>query len=182
MKNEILNYLSDFMNAWTFIDLTLITFFAWLAFFYRQTWKKQSFIDSHMVARNFTRINNQGTEIEILTSNNKELHKAFASSVDEMKKLMAENELLEFCNQENLECIAHWRERALHQKHTKKAVVEAKEWECNTSDYEPLFHSGNTYKNATSKSEYDKATTLCLLSENGIACLVEKQYFTPVKT
>lgn len=105
---------------------------------------------------------------------NIELKKSFEDAVAEIK-------LLKASNQDNLKQIAYLK---AVKNHKKRPVFEpeVKEWECVNPEYWPKFHVGRKYKNAiTVPVDFDKATTLCLLSENGIACLVEKQYFIPVK-
>lgn len=123
----------------------------------------------------------QRSLIIYLTKYNKELKKSFTDEVSEIKKLVEENKLLESCNQENLKKIAYLK---AVKNHKKRPVFEpkVKEWECVNPEYYPKFHVGRKYKDAiTVAVDFDKETTLCLLSENGIACLVEKIYFKPVK-
>lgn len=110
-----------------------------------------------------------------------ELKKSFTDAVDEIKKLVAENKLLESRNEENLKQIAYLKSV---KNHKKRPIFEpeVKEWICMSDEYFPTFLPSKKYKDAfTTAAKFDKETTLCLLSEAGIACLVEKVYFTPVK-
>lgn len=178
------------MNAWTFIDFTLIMFFAWLSFLYRQTWKKQSLIDSGIITRNAIRMNNQEIDAELLKDykdKNKELSillhqkitfadelkKSFEQAVAEIKKLVA-------TEAEKDKQIAFLKSV---KNHKKRPVFDPdiKEWECSSEEYLPCFYPKQKYKIASPTILFDKNTTLLLTSENGESCLVDKNSFTPVK-
>lgn len=179
---------SPYIVAWfifAFVPLVM-----WSANNYKRSLRDEYLVKttSKLIALN-NEIDEQKAANKILRESNMkrfeysiELKKSFADAVSEIKKLVAENKLLESCNQDNLKLITHWRERALHQKHTKKVVVEATEWKCiSDDDYYPNFKQDKTYKATTSHVNINKETTLCLISESDVPCLVEKVYFTPVK-
>lgn len=179
---------SPYIVAWfvfAFVPLVM-----WSANNYKRSLRDEYLVKttSKLIALN-SEVDEQKAANKILRESNMkrfeysiELKKSFADAVAEINKLVAENKLLESCNQDNLKLITHWRERALHQKHTKKVVVEATEWKCIADeDYFPNFRAGNSYNTAPPHAKIDKETTLCLMSEREVPCLVEKQYFTPVK-
>lgn len=116
-----------------------------------------------------------------LSDNNKELRKSFVDAVSEIKKLVAENKLLKACNQDNLKQIAYLKSVKNHKKRPA-FEIEVKEWECiSDDDYYPNFKQEKIYKAIPSHAKIDKETTLCLISEREIPCLVDKKYFKPVK-
>ena len=75
----------------------------------------------------------------------------------------------------------HWKERALHIKHTQKTDLESEKYVCKTDIYLPHFENGKEYNVSKSRAKYDKETTICLISEGGRNSLVEKNHFLPVK-
>lgn len=137
-------------------------------------YKKRSNILQDRRKKLFVRIFN-------LSDNNKELRKSFIDAVAEIKKMVAENKLLESINENNLKQIEYLK---AVKNHKKRPIFEpeVKEWECILDDdYYPNFKQEKIYKATTPHANINKETTLCLVSERGIPCLVDKKYFKPIK-
>jgi len=204
MKN-LIEFLSDFMNVWTLIDVALILFFAFLAMVYydlnklaRKNLKDYQFYNT-VSAQTIEDYDNQ---IKLQENKITDLKSAFEDAVSEITKLRVrnklleenedsyaahfvrlkdENKLLESCNQDNLKSIKYWKERALHQKHTKKVVesVESNLWEYIQAAYNnSFFIIGNKYQK--SKLFIGNDNLIYLICEDGSSCLVEKRHFKPV--
>jgi len=137
-----------------------------------------------------------------LKDKNKELKKAFEDSVaeitelranekaynSELKKLYAENAKQDERNGLLIDEINdlkanrdYWKERALHQKHSKPVKqVESKYWQL-TKDItfvNNLFETGEVYKKSHLKPSSD--SLLFLIAKNNRSYLVDKSYFKPV--
>lgn len=82
---------------------------------------------------------------------------------------------------ENNDLITYWKERALHQKHTKKEVkYDMWEYIGHERYNQFCFVQGNKYEvNASQKLSFDRL--IYLIGENGASFIVEKKYFKPVK-
>ena len=88
-------------------------------------------------------------------------------------KLIDSNNMLFKCNESR----DHWRERALHKKHTKK-VVDSDNWKCINKHYRN-FNNGTTYKIDSSQTPTSNSL-LFLICDDNKSYLVEKKYFQPV--
>jgi len=88
-------------------------------------------------------------------------------------KLIDSNNMLFKCNESR----DHWRERALHKKHTKK-VVDSDNWKCINKHYRN-FNNGTTYKRDSSQTPTSNSL-LFLICDDNKSYIVEKKYFQPV--
>jgi len=72
----------------------------------------------------------------------------------------------------------YWKERALHQKHSKPFKQVESEWyECETDTLLPHFERLKTYQIGT---KMNIVSLFSLFDINGKECIVEKKYFKPV--
>jgi len=90
------------------------------------------------------------------------------------KVLIDKNKLLNQDLTAQTEQIAYWKERALHQKHTKKEVNN--EWYECISDNMAMFVKGIKYRDSGRKT----LSSLVWLENNGHNYLTHKQNFKPV--
>lgn len=100
-------------------------------------------------------------EITELRMKNKELTDNMKSIIDQMH--------------DHIKQITYWKERALHQKHTKKEV-ESEWWEC-VSDNMAMFTKGVKYRDSGRKT----LDALIWLENNGHTYLTHKINFKPVQ-
>jgi len=185
MKN-LIEFLSDFMNVWTLIYVVLILFFAILAmvFFKRLKSAKKKLKDYKFYNTvSAQTIEDYDNQIKLQDCEIAERKKYFEDAIVEITKLTSENKLLKSCNQDNLKSIKYWKERALHQKHTKKVVesINSDLWECiNDQDYmKELFNMNNRYKELNIKSNKDNL--LFLIGNDNASYLVYKKDFKLVQ-
>lgn len=109
-----------------------------------------------------------------LTVNYSIIQEKISLSEDELRIAYERIEALNQGNKVLLESRDYWRERTLHQKHTKKEA-ESEWWQCVNSIGE-YFIKGNKYKQVNNKSGY-----FYLIGETSITHIVKKSNFKPVK-
>ena len=167
MKN-LIEFLSDFMNAYTLIDVVLILFFAILAivFFKRLKSALKNLKDYQFYNTvSAQTIEDYDNQIKLQENKITDLKSAFEDAVAEITELrskakVSEDELriayerieaLTHGNKvfidkmhDHIKQITYWKERALHQKHTKK-VVNSDWWKC-IKEIDGYFNEGQSYK------------------------------------
>lgn len=175
--NNLISFLSDFMNFWTLFDLVVIFSLTVLLLIKTSNYKQlnnellfQKSLNTELKIEHLSQLKVKNNQIVQMQSD-------LLQSKQNEVKLHAKIDLIEYCNQDNLKQITHWRERALHIKHTQKSTHESEKYICNTDIYSPYFINGKEYKTSNSRVKYDKETTLCLISEDGIRSLVDKCNF-----
>ena len=186
MKN-LIEFLSDFMNVWTLIYVVLILFFAILAmvFFKRlkSALKKLKDYQFYNTVSAQT-IEDYDNQIKLQECEITERKKYFEDAVAEITELRLKDKnnfsyIQEFINdKDKLKVqVTHWKERALHQKHTKKVIKPIKSdwWEC-LSDGILYFGKGLKYRNSGRKT----LDALIWLENDGHTYLVHKSSFKPV--
>ena len=117
----------------------------------------------------------------------KELRSIFGISQDELKiayeriEVMGNgNKTLVDKNESLVNEIIYWKERALHQKHTKK-VVESGYFECISDNYYyKHFKKGSKYFEDNRGLRFDNEVFVCLKSDSGTVCLVKRKDFKSV--
>lgn len=128
----------------------------------------------------------QGSMYSKLLIRHSELKQGFEDAVAEITKLRSEKkvtdsniDLLDEINKTLTDRVTYWKERALHQKHTKK-VVESEWYELiNDQDYmKELFNTNKKYKIYHIKPSKD--TLLFLIGNDNKPYLVYKSDFKPV--
>lgn len=164
---NLLNYLSDFVNFWTFFDIVSISVLAILLV-------RKSIAYKHLLNECIER-NALNTELKLghlndLKVKNDQIGSLQNDLIESKKKLV-----------EQYAVTTHWKERALHVKHTAKPVIESKKYSCSVETLYPSFVQGNSYITSESTVKNDKKNTMWLVSEFGIPTLVFKKQFSPVK-
>jgi len=78
--------------------------------------------------------------------------------------------------------LTYWKERALHQKHSKPVKQVESEWyECLSTEYDKnIFVKYGKYKKSTLLSTDKSENLLGLVANNGVSYLVFKSDFKPV--
>jgi len=183
------NFILNIWNAYTLIDVVLIMFFAMLSLFYflrlKQAKKKLKDYQFFSTVSAQT-MQDYEDQIKLQECQIADVKKYFEDAVTEITELRSKNKVLESkcslldsCNDENLKSLNYWKERALHQKHSKPVKqVESEYWECIYNQYAPEFINGNRYEVDKSKNSF--LNTLFLIGESKCTCLVESKYFKPV--
>lgn len=87
-------------------------------------------------------------------------------------------EVLNNGNKTLIESRDHWKERALHKKHTANKVVDSENWKCINQHY-LNFNNGFTYKKDLLHTPI-RDSLLSLIGDDNESYLVEKKYFQPV--
>lgn len=127
-----------------------------------------------------TQIKEQSDEIYRKNTKTEQLKTAFEDAVAEITDLRSKLEADKVIIKHLDEKITYWKERALHQKHTKK-VVESEWYECVSSEYDKnIFEINNKYKIYTIISVRNSENLLALVGKNGVSYLVFKSDFKPV--
>jgi len=163
-----------------------------------KTWIKFSDIEKkqnqHELKEEKSFCETQGSMYSKLLVKYADIKKAFEDAVAEITELRSKVKQLELkvfsINEENkslsdrcdnlLTNVTYWKERALHQKHSKPVKqVESEWWEAKTNPY-GFFIKGNVYKqDKTIKT--DDSLIWIFLNENDLhSHLVERKYFKPV--
>lgn len=128
-------------------------------------------------------ITDYDNKIKAQESNMNELKQAFEDAVAEITELRSQNGVLR-CKVKDLTYNRdHWKERALHQKHTKKEIdtTNIDVWECQ-KNYFGLFEKGKTYQeDKTSKIIHESKIWLFVNPYHLHPYLVNKSDFKPVK-
>ena len=175
--NNLISFLSDFMNFWTLFDLVVIFLLTVLLLIKTSNYKQlnnellfQKDLNTKLKTEHLIQLKVKNNQIGQMQSD-------LLSSKQNEVKLHAKINLIESCNQDNLKLITHWKERALHIKHTQKSTHESEKYICQTNIYSPNFEINKEYNSSNSRAKYDKETTLCLISESGIRSLVNKCNF-----
>jgi len=202
MKDLILNI----WNAYTLIDVVLIYLFVMLSLFYflrlKQAKKKVKNYSFFSTCSAET-IEDYENQIKLQECQIEDRKKYFEDAVAEITELRATNNRLKdtitgLLNDENniitelkedirikdktIEELVlnrdYWKERALHQKHSKQ--VESEYWEYIGFKYNPYspidFENGNKYKFLHAAAD----GIFYLKNEQGEERLVERKYFKPV--
>lgn len=166
MQN-LISFLSDFWNGWSLIPTFII------------------FVLSILLARKTSHCNQSNNELLFQKALNTEMKLEHLSQLKVKNNQIGQMQSDLLTSKQNEVKLQsgklYWRERALHIKHTQKTDIESEKYICNTDIYLPHFGNGKEYKVSKSKVNYDKETTLCLISEDGRSSLVEKNNFLPVK-
>jgi len=196
--------MKDLMNAYTLIDVVLIYSFAMLSLFYflrlKQA-KKQIKNYSFFSTCSAETIEGYETQIKIQECQIADVKKYFEDAVAEITELRNENKHLNSdlvkLYAENAKQDEHngllideikdltanrdyWKERSLHQKHSKQVKqIESEYWEAKTNPY-GFFIKGNVYKQDKTIITDDSLIWI-FLNENDLhSHLVERKYFKPV--
>jgi len=199
--------MKDLMNAYTLIDVVLILFFATLSLFYflrlkqaknklktyqfhttmsaqtMQDYEDQIKLQECQIADVKKYFEDAVAEITELRSKVKQLEANDAGYADRMSELKEANRVNTKTINELVANRDYWKERALHQKHSKPVKQVESEWyEYIGFKYNPysanLFINGNKYE--LSRIFVGNSSMMYLISENGSSCLVERKYFKPV--
>lgn len=127
-------------------------------------------------------ITDYDNQIKRQESHINDIKQAFEDAVAEINELRIQisalkevNNMLLNVNSGQKSKITYWKERALHQKHTKKEV-NAYMWEC-ISDNMANFTKGVKYRDSGRKT----LSSLIWLENDGHTYLTHKQNFKPVK-
>lgn len=189
MKN-LTEFLSDFMNAYTLIDVALILFFAVLSVVYfkrlKSALKKLKDYQFYNTVSAQT-IEDYDNQIKLQECEIEERKKYFEEAVAEITELRLKDKnnfsyIQELINdKDKLKVqITYWKERALHQKHTKKVKpINTEYWECISTDYEN-FKNGSQYKSDSTRTSLDDLLWL-FNGESVHSYLVHKKDFKPVQ-
>lgn len=192
MKN-LTEFLSDFMNAYTLIDVALILFFAVLSVVYfkrlKSALKKLKDYQFYNTVSAQT-IEDYDNQIKLQECEIEERKKYFEEAVAEITELRLKDKnnfsyIQELINdKDKLKVqITYWKERALHQKHTKKVVDtnNVDVWECK-KDYFQLFEKGKTYQEDKTSKIIHESKIWLFVNENHLhPYLVNKCDFKPVQ-
>lgn len=122
----------------------------------------------------FQTLEDYETQIKAQEDHIKELKKSFEDAVVEITDLRSKNKQLDDTNNILIEKFKYWKERALHQKHTKKEV-EDNVYLCIKSIGE-YFIEGKKYKRRGKNKDL-----LHLVGESGLVHIVNKLHFKPAK-
>jgi hypothetical protein len=170
------NFILNIWNAYTLIDVVLITLFAllWLVCLFRLKQAKKKLKDNQFFSDcSAQTIEDYEQEIRVQECKEKELRKSFEDAVAEITNLRSTHNII-------LGKVTYWRERALHQKHTTPIKqTDYKYWECRTDTLTPYFEKWKTYR--SSKTQIAQPGTLSLIDEKGTTYLVYTKDFIPVK-
>lgn len=115
------------------------------------------------------------SQIKLQECQIEEKKKAFEDAVAEITELRSKEGVLKCKVKVLTEQIDYWKERALHQKHTKK-VVESEWYEC-INDIFPNFIKGKKYQDSKRKT----LDNLVWLIHDKHCYLVNKNDFKPVQ-
>lgn len=178
MQN-LISYLSDFMNFWTLIDVILISFFAALSlYFYKSNKPLSEKVKNYQFFSTCSAqtIEDYETQIHKQDEKIKGLKKAFEDAVSEITELRSKYKELIESEKSTVSKLKYWKERALHQKHTKTKQADSDWWECLEDKYKQ-FKKGEKYF----KGGNHKNNDFILLRNSNGTFLAEKKYFRPVE-
>jgi len=158
------DFITNLANGWTVVDLTIMFILLLIAYrMYQKVQAKETLLK-------FTDIEREQAKDEIYLLN-KELVST-KERLNEMTKSYFNHE------KKSTESISHWRERALHKKHTAKKIVDSDNWKCINQHY-LNFNNGTNYKRDSSQTPTSNSL-LFLICDDNKSYLVEKKYFQPV--
>lgn len=172
------NFIFNFWNAWTLLDLVIMIILA--ACWYFTNEKKRDLQTEYnysefMLKCEQTKFENEKTRSLSLKLENEKLN----HEKQELQFLLdADEEIIQSFN-DKISRKDQPRDKKGHftkvEKEPEKEVIE---WVCNTTQYEPHFTKDNTYKPSEIKSKGNDL--IHMVSNSGNTCLVYKSDFKPV--
>jgi len=202
------NFILNIWNAYTLIDVVLIMFFAMLSLFYflrlKQAKKKLKTYQFHTTMSAQT-MQDYEDQIKLQECQIEDRKKYFEDAVAEITELRIKNKQLEAndagyadrmselkeANRVNTKTINelilnrdYWKERALHQKHSKPLKqVESEWWEC-INEIKGYFVEGCIYKtdNLSNDNPFPDNVFRLFINDNHLhSYLVNRKDFKPVQ-